>query len=185
MYKTNLARLALPDKVGFSSAATHIIHFLVDCKLNSSELLVTPFGTYKSADVHKVRVNFSARSALDFESVPEVVLCRIIWPQVGHAVIISTITTSFRFSAYPVKSAVRVRIIIVASGVRFADVDVLVFSKCCWWGERGTARAKSSMSKPVAKYRVLINLIRLAIHHRTQIPSIEPSRQTHGPSNTC
>lgn len=41
-------------------------------------------ATDKPTNVDIVWMDFSAGAALDFESVPEVVLRRVIWPEISH-----------------------------------------------------------------------------------------------------
>jgi hypothetical protein len=60
---------------------------LRDC-LNSGRY----YATYKAADVDIVCMDFTTGTALDFESVPEIVLWRVIRPQISHPSAISLVS---------------------------------------------------------------------------------------------
>lgn len=80
-----LAALAFPNKVGLPSGTAHLVCFLgleSDCEIFDDSRKHCP---YKSADVDSIWMHFPARGTLDFESVPEVILGCIVWPQVRHA----------------------------------------------------------------------------------------------------
>lgn len=82
-----LAVFASPDKVCFTSAATHFVEFLIkNCELPGAHSGKRKRQTHKAVHPDIVVMSLSARSTLHLEHVPERVILRVVGAQVGDAV---------------------------------------------------------------------------------------------------
>ena len=121
MINTHFARLAFPNEVGLSSAATHFILLLSKYQHGSKGTHLNQ-NTHKSVDTNPVWVNLTARRALDLESVPKWFLFCIIWTKIRHTDTISYAFEEVERDTYPERSAVSARTCILIMNFRVCCV---------------------------------------------------------------